>query len=263
VTSLTARIKHLDSLAPEQIASSTSDETDAVFADQWSRLHPLRAHTVIGRDTTCTIAVLQTSVSRRHAELRYDLESDSWTISDLGSRNGTFIEGKRLTAMTPHPLGDRQIVNIGDVAFVCVLDRGTLPVVHATESFRATVESSGPAAAGSEQLRVSAPTTEGAGMVGYRDETIPLGPTQFALLRLLAERYLASAADDPELRGFVRSIELIANLPWNTPHPEDNHVKQQIRRLRRSLERLGLPEAIESRHGFGYRLVIAPILGGS
>ena len=83
-----------------------------------------------------------------------------------------------------------------------------------------------------------------------------LGVTQFALVVLLAGRYRADRGRDASVRGFVRAIDLIAELPWDTPHPGDNNVKQLVRRVRRSLVRVGLEDAIESRHGFGYRLVL-------
>jgi DNA-binding winged helix-turn-helix (wHTH) protein len=59
----------------------------------------------------------------------------------------------------------------------------------------------------------------------------------------------------------VRAIELLTDLPWNTASPDDNHLKQQIRRVRKALTRLGLDDVIEARHGFGYRLTVEPLLG--
>ncbi len=105
-------------------------------------------------------------------------------------------------------------------------------------------------------LRLSAPTTGGSGLVAFGEASTILGSIQFALLRLLAARATEDAAQPESIRGFVRNVELIAALPWNARHPEDNHVKQQVRRLRRALERLGVLGAIEARHGLGYRLRI-------
>jgi pSer/pThr/pTyr-binding forkhead associated (FHA) protein len=255
IAELVARISPVAGLLPEHVVAAVSDETDAALIDQWSRAHSLRASCVIGRDATCPFAVLEASVSRRHAELHYDVDTDAWTIVDFGSRNGTLLDGEQLAPDRRKRLGDRQLIVVGDVGFVFVLDRATLPQ-SAPVAFNATAQS----ARRVGQLRLSPPTNEGAGLVGHGDATISLGSTQFALLRLLAERYLASRGESEELRGFVRSVELIANLPWNTAHPEDNHVKQQVRRVRRALERLGLPNAIESRHGFGYRLRVPPVL---
>jgi pSer/pThr/pTyr-binding forkhead associated (FHA) protein/S1-C subfamily serine protease len=43
-------------------------------------------------------------VSARHAELRF--ENGAWLLVDLGSRNGTYLNGKRITTPTPVKQGD-------------------------------------------------------------------------------------------------------------------------------------------------------------
>lgn len=53
-------------------------------------------------------------VSRRHATLRY--ASGQWTITDLGSANGTFVNDKALTPHTPTVLPEGSVVRLG--AFV-------------------------------------------------------------------------------------------------------------------------------------------------
>lgn len=50
----------------------------------------------IGRDTHCEVCILgDAGVSRRHASLK--LLPTAIKLQDLGSRNGTFVEGRRLT----------------------------------------------------------------------------------------------------------------------------------------------------------------------
>jgi hypothetical protein len=72
-------------------------------------------------------------------------------------------------------------------------------------------------------------------------------------------RRMASDSDQPPLvRGFVRASELIASLPWDTAEPNENHVKQLVRRVRRTLMKVSLGDLIESRHRFGYRLRAIP-----
>ena len=244
----------MPSLVPEQLASTESSETDAVLVDQWARLHAVRAVMLVGRDPPDGLAIRQASVSRKHAVLTHDPDAECWYVTDLDSRNGTYLEGTRLEPQRPARLADRQLVVFGDVGCVFVLDRDSLPTGHVPFPTSTTVES----VHNRVQLVLCKPTLEGAGVVRFGEESITLGSTQLALLTVLAERYLATKGDPAETRGFVRSIELIAGLPWNTSNPEDNHVKQQIRRLRRAFERIGLPEVIESRHGFGYRLRISP-----
>jgi pSer/pThr/pTyr-binding forkhead associated (FHA) protein len=54
---------------------------------------------VIGRGSDCHLAVPSPSVSRRHAQLR--LEDGQWSIEDLRTRNGTWVNGQRIRSRTP------------------------------------------------------------------------------------------------------------------------------------------------------------------
>jgi len=58
----------------------------------------------VGRSTNCDITIADRFLSRRHARL---FESDTgWQIEDLGSRNGTFINGRRVEQPTDIQAGD-------------------------------------------------------------------------------------------------------------------------------------------------------------
>ncbi len=50
------------------------------------------AQLVIGRDTTNSICVPEQAVSRQHARITFD--GRRWILSDLGSRNGTMLDGQ-------------------------------------------------------------------------------------------------------------------------------------------------------------------------
>lgn len=56
---------------------------------------------VIGRLPECSIVLNDTNVSRRHAQVA--LEDGSVVVTDLGSTNGTFVNGKRVTRATVRP----------------------------------------------------------------------------------------------------------------------------------------------------------------
>jgi pSer/pThr/pTyr-binding forkhead associated (FHA) protein len=70
---------------------------------------PLEAQEIsIGRDNTNMIAISDAEVSRRHA--RMELRGSAYAIQDLGSTNGTFVNGTRVSGT--------QVLNPGDtVAF--------------------------------------------------------------------------------------------------------------------------------------------------
>ncbi|MEX1364758.1 MAG: FHA domain-containing protein [Nannocystaceae bacterium] len=57
--------------------------------------HVLAAHHVVGRAPACELRVSKPQVSSLHAELKWD--GARWLVQDLGSRNGTFIDGARLS----------------------------------------------------------------------------------------------------------------------------------------------------------------------
>lgn len=70
--------------------------------------------TGINPDIDLTSADEQRSVSRRHARLRR--ESDGFVlIEDVGTMNGTWVQGKRLQAGQPHPLASGDTVRFGTV----------------------------------------------------------------------------------------------------------------------------------------------------
>jgi hypothetical protein len=55
---------------------------------------PSGERTLIGRSPECDVFLDDVTVSRRHAELVRD--GETFTISDLGSLNGTFVNRKRI-----------------------------------------------------------------------------------------------------------------------------------------------------------------------
>ena len=60
-----------------------------------ARRHEFEQQAVVGRDPDCDVPVASRSVSRRHAIV--EKTADGWTLRDLGSANGTFLSGERVT----------------------------------------------------------------------------------------------------------------------------------------------------------------------
>lgn len=62
----------------------------------------------IGRDPANRLCLAQEAgLSRHHAELRPGAAPHQWLLCDLGSSNGTFLEGERLSGCRPLAHGDR------------------------------------------------------------------------------------------------------------------------------------------------------------
>ena len=59
---------------------------------------------IIGRDPACDIVIESPAVSRRHA--RIEVNGDRVFIEDLGSSNGTFIDGERISGQAELKPGD-------------------------------------------------------------------------------------------------------------------------------------------------------------
>jgi serine phosphatase RsbU (regulator of sigma subunit) len=64
---------------------------------------------LIGRSSKADLVVLDRSMSREHARLVRD--GEQWKVEDLGSRNGTFLNGRQVTAPTALTPGD--ILTVG------------------------------------------------------------------------------------------------------------------------------------------------------
>ena len=69
---------------------------------------PAEGRTLIGRSPDCEIFLDDVTVSRRHAELVRD--GDTFTIRDLGSLNGSYVNRKRIESAV---LEDDDEVQIG------------------------------------------------------------------------------------------------------------------------------------------------------
>jgi hypothetical protein len=89
--------------------------TSAIVLEDGTR-HVLETERVtIGRQSGCTITIRDTNVSREHAQLRR--RPNGWTIRDLGSTNGTKLNGVRVESEQMLANGDVIMLGAMKVTF--------------------------------------------------------------------------------------------------------------------------------------------------
>ncbi|MBI9043618.1 MAG: FHA domain-containing protein [Anaerolineaceae bacterium] len=95
------------STAIAQLTWSSSDGVEEEFV--------IYAHSLIriGRSRDCEINILNTLLSRIHSEIKADRNSCS--LTDLNSKNGTFLNGIKLEESMPLKNGD--VIKVGPVYF--------------------------------------------------------------------------------------------------------------------------------------------------
>ena len=77
-------------------------------------IHLRDGENVIGREPDAVIWIDDASVSRRHA--RIVVGADGASLDDLGSKNGTRLQGERIRKVSP--LKDRDVIQIGPASMV-------------------------------------------------------------------------------------------------------------------------------------------------
>lgn len=257
-------------LVPQQVIVTSGKPTRDLLIDQWGRGHALDPRTMIGRALDGNgMLIIEASVSRHHAHLAR--EPDGWRLRDLGSSNGTFVNDALVTEPVTIKHGDR--LTIGVVQFVLACGLGEVPDVSIDPAAIETNPALMPLAdvehrelAGDDTdvglpsvpLRLVEPTGGGGGLLELGGISIQLSMNQAALIDLISRRMIEEAHLPAQVRGYVSTAELLRSLPWDTSDPDDNTVKQLIRRLRRLLIREGFGDLVESRQRFGYRLRVIP-----
>jgi pSer/pThr/pTyr-binding forkhead associated (FHA) protein len=86
--------------------------------------HVLAAKQTCGRSPQCAVRLNEFWVTPWHAELHWD--GEAWVVRDLGSLNGTFVDGVLLSAGQPHALRRGSTLGFGRSAadFELVDDSG-------------------------------------------------------------------------------------------------------------------------------------------
>ncbi|MGJ9372348.1 FhaA domain-containing protein [Nesterenkonia sp. CF4.4] len=98
---------------PPAPASSPSAQPTASLEYE-EQTYPLRPDsTVIGRSTSADVTVPDTGVSRKHLELFRS--GGAWYARDLGSTNGSYVDGEQLTSDSPKvQLIDGALISLGN-----------------------------------------------------------------------------------------------------------------------------------------------------
>lgn len=81
-------------LAPQQRPDTSALEVTVSTPDGGQQTLRFTQTFRIGRDQSCEIKLNDDTVSRQHAEIRFD--QGCWWICDLGSSNGTYFNGQRI-----------------------------------------------------------------------------------------------------------------------------------------------------------------------
>lgn len=78
---------------------------------------------LIGRSAECSLRAASDAISRRHCQI--ELTDSGYVVSDLGSRNGTFVNDVAIQAKTP--LRDGDTLRVGPLVFLVVGDPAAAP----------------------------------------------------------------------------------------------------------------------------------------
>jgi DNA-binding winged helix-turn-helix (wHTH) protein len=123
-------IAPVEVVAPRAAPASSGGDQPVVARLSWNgRSHPLTAgEYVIGRDPSAAFWIESSMVSRHHA--RVVVSASSVTIEDLGSRNGTFVNGRRLDATEALASGDEIRIGPDRLGVFMASAAGTTSVVQ-------------------------------------------------------------------------------------------------------------------------------------
>jgi pSer/pThr/pTyr-binding forkhead associated (FHA) protein len=174
-------------------------------------------------------------VSRRHFQVRF--ESDVFYISDLGSTNGTYLNGSKLRPNEEQMIRDGDKIGLG-VDEVVLVFSGPVGTVRIDTAVIAR-----PSLSDNGDLVVDSSSRD----VWVRDEKLPSLPRkEFDILECLFQN-----------RGQAVSRDEIAAAGW-PERPDDvpnSDIDQYIRRLRRKIEENpSEPTVILTRVGYGYTI---------
>jgi len=177
---------------------------------------------LLGRSEKCAVYIADARASRRHAQIAWDGETS--TLTDLDSANGTFLNGRRISA--PETLRDGDEIAIASAVFTFHDPDATLR------------------AANMPLLVVDARSGE----IWVNRKPVSLSPKEQALFDLLYRN-----------AGKPVSKQQIAEAVWPEYAAQvyDYQIESLVKRLREKIEPdPANPVLIVTLHGRGYKLVV-------
>ena len=109
--------------------------------------HITSAEALIGRDEETEIAVRDPEVSRKHARISW--QSGNYFVEDLGSTNGTFLNGALVTS--PQPLRSGDTIGMGQTLLVFQTEANAVTAQAPVAQAYSVPPPSSPAATPAEQ----------------------------------------------------------------------------------------------------------------
>jgi hypothetical protein len=144
-------------------------QTGPLNGQRWQ----IKESMVIGRDAECDVVIPDRQVSRYHARLT--TTEDGVTIEDLASKNGSYVNGLKTSAI--QLLQDGDLVQIALVqSFVYLSSDATMPMEYS--------KASTPASGGKLRLEVRSRRV----WIGEEEVIPPLSAPQFRFLQVLYDR---------------------------------------------------------------------------
>jgi ABC transport system ATP-binding/permease protein len=208
------------------------------------------AELVIGREPGVELQIEAPGVSRRHARLL--LQGSAYLLEDLGSSNGTFLNGQRLTAQTLLKTGDR----IGLGLSVQLEYQVEQPAVQET-----MLEGIAPVSPSLAGTLLEAPSLEGPALAGSALESTVIGKRLAGGVgaTLIGEEPLAPIPSDPPqlsitIAGGKPVTYTLTQAEVNIGRASDNQIVIDSRIVSRHHARLLRVEA-------GYQLLVIPEAG--
>ncbi|HMG55054.1 MAG TPA: FHA domain-containing protein [Kofleriaceae bacterium] len=251
-------VQPCDGLIPDHIHSRVdSTDAEAWLVDGFGGAHSISAKIRIGRSHDNELIVLASSVSREHAELQRT--EAGWVVSDLNSRNGTFVNVARCQGQVGLP--GRALLRVGDVLLWFLADIAQEPTrrpAMTTDGSRnglvryllARGDKELCIVAGDNDAAAGALLWRAAGSESWSERS--LAPLEFQLLRALCIRAHDEANSPSAIRGCVPTKQLVNDLPFQSKYANQENVRQVVLRLRAVLNEVGVAGLLAVAPGRGY-----------